>query len=186
MPTPELNLVKPTEYEKLMSQIELESKEFKPVFQATLKAVTDIILAYGHIQRELFVPGLTMTLEKFLVLNKKDVSFIRSRSSSDWNEYETRGCFRILEGCIKSLVAFSWDWKKQEIDTFTFVECFHKNFRGIWDVAPVWNGTTGYHIFLGCDTTYLSQLIPPNFKELLQQVLEHRKQNTSTKKEVKE
>ena len=155
-----MDLVKPTGYEKLMSQIELERKKFKSVFEATLNAVLDILYAYGYIQYNLFCPGRPMSLQEFLVLNKGGYTFFRCTEN-----VFTRG--------MKKLVAFSWSWEKQTIDVKIFTSRFQKRLHSLISA-------------LNDNSVYLYRLIPPNFEELLQQVLEYRKQNTNAKKEVTE
>ena len=91
-----MDLVKPTGYEKLMSQIELERKKFKSVFEATLNAVLDILYAYGYIQYNLFCPGRPMSLQEFLVLNKGGYTFFRCTEN-------------VFTRWMKKLVAFSWN-----------------------------------------------------------------------------
>src|SRR3989338_1651190 len=189
---PELNLVKRTEYEKLMAQIKQEHKQFKPVFETTLEVVTDIIFAYGHIQKKIPVPDRPMTLEEFLVLNKNNCSFIELPAKyadfDDKNFYANylnliAGPFRRWIG---KLVAESWSWQDQRILIKMFVRLLHKQlnyFIKNFSKERFFSDLVGDYVG---HSSYLFCIVPPNLKELLEQVLEHRKQNTKTKKEVAE
>ncbi|MBI2057515.1 MAG: hypothetical protein HYT63_00825 [Candidatus Yanofskybacteria bacterium] len=111
-PDVELNLVKPTEYEKLMARLKLEHEKFGPVYQAVKKAVKDIIFAYGYIQWEFDIPGRPMALEEFIVINKNKYPVLYAET------------FKNLFGgyWIEWLVVRSWNWQDRTIDIAIFTQ----------------------------------------------------------------
>ncbi|OGI66662.1 hypothetical protein A2642_02780 [Candidatus Nomurabacteria bacterium RIFCSPHIGHO2_01_FULL_39_10] len=153
MNTVELDLVKPTEYEELMTQVKLQHDKFLPVFQTTEEAVIDILHAYGYIQWTQLCPNRPMPLQEFLILNKGGYTFFGNNTNDNFSRF------------IKRLVVFSWDWGEQTIDVEKFVSRFQERLHSL---IPAIRGG-------GCGP-YLHCLIPPNFEELLQQVLEYRKE----------
>lgn len=169
MPTPELNLVKPTEYEELMARLKLEHQKFEPAYQAIKKAVKDIIFTYGYIQWEFNIPGRPMTLEEFIILNKNKYPVVYVTTFNSF-----------FVGWTDWFVSRSWNWQDRTIDIAVFTQNFYRiRFEKIFHNEVYLGNTKDNRI-------YLSQLIPPNLKELLEQVLEYRKQNANTKQEAVE